>query len=240
MKMDSATRPVLGCEGLTIGFAATDSDHRGETILFQNLDFEAGPQTATLVEGESGTGKTSLLAVLTLLRRPLAGRVYLEGREISGASERFRDRVRLEKLGVVHQHHYLIEGLSVMENLLLPLLPTGQSLAGPRRRAQELLGRMGLGKLEGKPAGLLSGGERQRVAVARALMRKPAMVVADEPTAHLDDRWAKVVLDCLFEASAAGAALIVATHDQRVARDPRVDRRLAISGTSLEEVEAHA
>lgn len=167
-----------------------------------------------LVLGASGSGKTTLLAILAALLRPSAGRVEVAGTDLAGLSGPAADRFRGRRIGFVPQKLHLIGSLSVEENLTL-----AQYMAGvPRDRARvrEVLAAVGLdGRLAARAA-QLSHGQAQRVAVARAVVNRPQLVLADEPTSNLDDAHCALTLDLLeSQARACGATLVIATHDQR-------------------------
>ena len=178
------------------------------------LEVEAGGRL--LVLGPSGSGKTTLLHVIAGLVRPDAGAVQLGATELTALSEAERDRVRGQRVGIVFQRFHLVRWLTVAENVAL-----ARSLAGlppEPARVAETLGRLGLGHRLGARPPELSTGERQRVALARAVACGPDLVLADEPTASLDDaRTADVLALLTDEAERAGAALVVATHDRRIA-----------------------
>lgn len=178
------------------------------------LEVAAGARL--LVLGPSGSGKTTLLHVLAGLVRPDAGTVTLGATELTALSEAERDTARGQRIGIVFQQFHLVRWLTVAENVGL-----ARSLAGLRpepARLRETLGRLGLGDRLGARPAELSTGERQRVAIARAVACEPDLILADEPTASLDDARAADVLALLTdEAERAGAALVVATHDRRIA-----------------------
>ena len=168
-----------------------------------------------VLTGPSGSGKTTLLALLGGLDRPTGGRVVFAGRDLGACSEAERARTR-RRVGFVFQDFALLPGLPVWENVTYPLVPDGVGRPERRRRAAEALAGVGLaGRLTDDPAEL-SGGEQQRVAVARALIRQPEVVIADEPTASLDEASAGRVIDLLLAAHRAGATVVAGTHDPRL------------------------
>lgn len=184
------------------------------TLRVPSLDVPAGGRL--LVVGPSGSGKTTLLHILAGLLRPSEGRVTLAGHDLTALDESARDRVRGRHVGLVFQRHHLLGVLTVEENLRLALRLAGQAPDVDRLRAT--LGRLGLDGLEARRPHQLSLGQRQRVAIARAVLHRPDVLLADEPTASLDDAGAGAVRDLLLaEAEATGAALVVATHDHRIA-----------------------
>jgi putative ABC transport system ATP-binding protein len=167
------------------------------------------------VVGRSGSGKTTLLNVLAGVLVPTAGRVRLGDVELSALNEPDRDAFRGRSIGCVFQTFNLLDQLSALENLTLAQRFGGIAPGPARRRALELLAELGLGGREDARPSELSLGEQQRLAIARAVSKRPRLVLADEPTASLDDASARAVLDLLLS-SAAASTLVVATHDARV------------------------
>jgi ABC-type lipoprotein export system ATPase subunit len=167
------------------------------------------------IVGRSGSGKTTLLNVLAGVLAPSAGRVHLGEVELSTLNEPERDALRARSIGCVFQTFNLLEQLSALENLTLAQRFAGIRAEAARQRAGELLAELGLGGREGARPSELSLGEQQRLAIARAVSKRPSLVLADEPTASLDDDNARAALDLLLPSAASGT-LIVATHDSRV------------------------
>lgn len=191
-----------------------------------SLTFEAGRLTA--LRGPSGSGKTTLLSLIGLLTRPSEGRVRLDGRDVSGLPERFMTELRRQHMGFVFQSFHLIRGLTVLDNVLVPALPTGRPHALLRRRALELLDFLGLGDRAENPAQWLSGGEAQRTAIARALINDPPVVLADEPTANLDSDMSRQVLGILAKLRDQGRTVILSSHDPLVFELGIADRVVAM------------
>ncbi len=177
-----------------------------------------GGQITALV-GPSGSGKSTLLHMIGLLELPTKGRVRLMGRECSNLGDGARTAMRGQYIGFVYQFHRLLPEFSCLENVMLPLLLQGLSYADAATHAQKMLERVRLGhRLQHRPA-TLSGGEQQRTAVARALVRRPALIIADEPTGNLDAETADAVFALLLEtAREAGVAVLLATHDAKRAQ----------------------
>lgn len=182
---------------------------------FQFPDVSVNRQEELLLLGQSGTGKTTLLHLLSGLRSATEGSIKLAGHELVGASKTTLDRWRGEHVGIVYQTAHFVPSLSVLDNLTLPQYLNG--IRPDRARARALLERLNLSDKVGQKPGSLSVGEQQRVGIVRALMNAPDVVFADEPTSALDDRNAGEVMDLLREqVLETGAALIVVTHDQRL------------------------
>jgi putative ABC transport system ATP-binding protein len=180
-----------------------------------SLSFAAGSSAA--IVGPSGSGKSTLLGLIAGLDRPDGGRVLIEGRDLATLGERERSRLRAQRLGFVFQSYRLLPTLTALENVALAVELAGLDQAD--ERARTWLERVGLGDRAGHLPTRLSGGEQQRVAVARALVAGPALVLADEPTGNLDSRTGAAIADLLLGlAGTGGATLILVTHDESLAR----------------------
>ncbi len=196
------------------------------------LSLEAGQ--VTVLRGPSGSGKTSLLAVIGGMARPTSGRVFLGGRELTSLPERFLTEVRRRTFGFVFQQFHLVRGLTALENVMLPAYPLGVPRAALAEKAHGLLASLGVGHRAAARADWLSGGEAQRVAIARALVNDPSVIVADEPTAHLDSRLAAELMEILTGLKAAGKTLVVASHDPLVHQAGVVDRTVSFRDGKVE------
>ena len=183
----------------------------------RGVDLEVRHGEFVAVTGPSGCGKSTLLNVLGGLDRPTAGEIRLAGERLDDAGEARRAKLRRRELGFVFQFFNLIGNLTVADNVELPALLAGVPTREARRRAAELLGRLGLDDVARRVPGDLSGGQQQRVAIARALVNKPALLLADEPTGNLDTEAAREVMGVLRERHADGQAIVLVTHDLRVA-----------------------
>jgi putative ABC transport system ATP-binding protein len=186
-------------------------------LALRGIDLAVGEGELVAVMGPSGCGKSTLLNLLGGLDRPTAGTVAIEGARVDGLSEARWALLRRRRVGLVFQFFNLVPSLTVGENVELPLLLAGRSGAEARRRRSEVLGRLGLDERARSLPLELSGGEQQRVAIARALVNRPAVLLADEPTGNLDSASAGEVVRLLREANADGQAILLVTHDPRVA-----------------------
>ena len=172
--------------------------------------------------GPSGSGKTTLMDILGCLSRPSAGTYQFEGRGVDELDDRELAELRGGRIGFVFQTFNLLPRLTAVENVELPMLYRGVARGERRRRATELLARMGLENRASHRSGELSGGQRQRVAIARALANRPSLILADEPTGNLDTATGNSILDLIDELHRDGQTIVLVTHDQHVAE--RVER----------------
>jgi lipoprotein-releasing system ATP-binding protein len=201
----------------------------GVLEILTGVDFELALRDNLVILGPSGSGKSTLLHILGTLDEPTAGSVELQGTNPFGLAPSELARFRNRHIGFIFQEHHLLPQLSAIENVLMPILAERQVAAADVTRAQELLARVGLGHREIHLPGQLSGGERQRVAVARALICQPALLLADEPTGSLDQLNAESIGDLLLDVQAhSGAMLICVTHSDvlanRFQRQMRLER----------------
>jgi putative ABC transport system ATP-binding protein len=187
-----------------------------------NLAIEA--HRVTVLKGPSGSGKTTLLSLLGCMARPTAGRITLLGREITSLPERFLTEIRRKTFGFIFQQFNLIRGINVIENVMLPAYPLGERFAALRQRAVGLLEMFNLASKATNKVEWLSGGEAQRVAIARALVNNPAVIIADEPTAHLDTKLSGEFMEIIQDFQAAGKTILIASHDSIVFESGVVNR----------------
>src|SRR5918992_5691751 len=230
---------MLRAVGITKSFRAP-SDEVIPVLTGVDLTVAAG-ELAVIV-GASGSGKSTLLNVLGLLEDADAGEVFYDGRLVSGLSRSAKSRARGRFVGFVFQSFMLLPSLTALDNVLLAARYVGGVTAAHRRRALELLDRLGVAARRDHYPTQLSGGEQQRVAYCRAILNEPPLLLADEPTGNLDDANARVILDGLRERARAGGAVIVVSHRPDAARGATAvlglrDGRLRAEGTFLPEEE---
>ena len=219
----------------------TKSFNSGKPNQFTAVDsvtLTVHPREITVFKGPSGSGKTSLLTMIGCMARPSSGRIFLHGLEaavpfrldgaetveITSLPERFLNDIRRSTFGFIFQQFNLVKGISVLENVMLPAYPTGEGRPVFRARALELLEQFSITRLAGQRVELLSGGELQRVAIARALINNPSIIIADEPTAHLDSKLSQEFMTIAGRLKGEGKSVLIASHDPIVFDSPLVDR----------------
>jgi ABC-type lipoprotein export system ATPase subunit len=206
----------------------------GGTIVLKDATCRIARGEFVAVVGPSGSGKTTLLSILGLLDRPTSGSYRPAGSEIAALGDREIDQVRGRLLGFVFQNAYVVPAQRTIDNVTLGLRVRGVPRREREQRAMDVLARVGLSEARDKRAGMLSGGEKQRVAVARALVTAPEVILADEPTGALDSTATVTLIDLLREINTAGTTVVVVTHDPLVAeaadRVMRIDDGVLFEG----------
>ena len=228
--MTDAKHEVLSCRGVIRRF------EEGGSVLevLKGVDLAVGPAERLAILGASGSGKTTLLQIMGGLDDPNEGEVRVDGQAMHGGDEKAKGDLRNRYIGFVYQFHHLLPEFTAEENVAMPLLIRREPKAVALGKAQALLARVGLGeRLTHKP-GELSGGERQRAAVARALITRPQLVLADEPTGNLDAGNGEHVLSLMLELNRElQTSLVIVTHDHAIA--DRMDRVLVLEDGQLKE-----
>ena len=227
-----SAQPVLDVRNVSHGF----NDQSGHRLsVLESLDLRINPGDSVAIIGPSGAGKSTLLSLLAGLDIPESGEILFQGEAFSGLSEDQRAAVRRGRIGFVFQSFQLLQGLTAVENVMLPLELTGMSVAQAKQRAMKWLERVGLGARTHHRPRMLSGGEQQRVALARAFVNEPALLFADEPTGNLDRRTGESISELLFELNQeTGTTLILVTHDERLAG--RCQQILSLEDGTLNEI----
>lgn len=178
-----------------------------------DVSVDIGLREVTIIKGPSGSGKTTLLGILGCMARPTTGRIFLNEREITSLPERFLTGIRLKTFGFIFQQFNLIKGISALDNVMVPAFPTGEKYASLKKRALETLELFNMGHKADAKTEWLSGGEAQRVAIARALINRPTIIIADEPTAHLDTRLSHEFMEIMRTLKLEGKTIVLASHD---------------------------
>jgi putative ABC transport system ATP-binding protein len=195
-----------------------------EFVAIDGINLTIAFREVTVLKGPSGSGKTTLLSLLGCMTRPTSGRITLQDKEITSLPERFLTEIRRETFGIVFQQFNLIKGLTSLENVMIPAYPKGEQLAVLKRRALALLDMLNLASKAQEKVERLSGGEMQRTTIARALINNPAILIADEPTAHLDSHLSREFMGIMSQFKAEGKTIILASHDPIAYESPIIDR----------------
>jgi len=226
--------------GVTEGIGATaltrtyrDGGREVSALCDVTLSIPAGQ--LWIVRGPSGSGKTTLLGLLGGVIAPSSGQVRVGGEEVTHLRDRHRARLRRDKIGLTFQRAALVEGMTLLENVLLPFVPDGGATRSQRERAEALLERFGLETMAHRRVERVSGGEQQRAAIVRALVREPEVLLLDEPTAHVDAGTSRWILDLLAGLRGTGRTILVATHDPELERHEGVDRVIELHYGTLSD-----
>jgi putative ABC transport system ATP-binding protein len=208
-----------------------------EVWAVKGISLRINKNEAVVLKGPSGSGKTSLLSLIGCMSRPTSGRILISGRDVAKLPERSLTEIRRRTFGFVFQQFNLLKGITVRENIMLPLYPTGLSLTEIKARAEKVMESMRLSKRADFNVEHLSGGEQQRVAIARALINDPEIILADEPTAHLDTKLSEEFLRIIEEIKRSGKTVIIATHDPLVYDSSVVDRVIELRDGMIKETQ---
>ena len=195
-----------------------------EFVAVDGINLTINFQETTALTGPSGSGKTTLLSILGCMARPTSGRITLRDKEMTSLPERFLTEIRRETFGIIFQQFNLIKGLSPLENVMIPAYPKGEKYALLYKRAMGLLDMLNLADKAASKVEWLSGGEAQRTAIARALINDPSIIIADEPTAHLDTRLSAEFMEIMRRLKKDGKTIIIASHDPMVYESDVIDR----------------
>lgn len=210
--MEEPLAPLIELRGVTRSFLS-----HGQTVpVLESIDLHVPPRASICLRGASGSGKSTLLSILALIDGAYQGTYTFDGKDVREMSDATRSMIRLVRIGVAFQDLYLVESLTVLENVEVPLVAAGASRAHARDRAQELLEKAGIAHRAEQAPRVLSGGERRRAAFVRALANRPRLLLLDEPTAELDAESAEAILNLIRLQQAEGASVVVATHDPRL------------------------
>lgn len=208
----------------------------GSLEVLKGIDLEIRQGEVVSIVGQSGAGKTTLLQILgTLIDADAPSSLYIQGREVVGLGERARAELRCRSIGFVFQSHQLLPEFTALENVMIPALIAGKSRAEAKQRAQELLSMLGLTQRVGHKPSQMSGGECQRVAVARAMMNNPAVILADEPSGSLDTHNKELLHQLFFDLrDQLGQTFVIVTHDTELAE--RADRMICLRDGMVERI----
>lgn len=221
------TRPVLQIIDVVKEYRSNPPVRALAGVSFEVLSGEL-----VAVVGPSGSGKSTLLHVMGTLDRPTSGEVIVAGPQVSELSDRKLSSLRSRHIGFVFQQYFLLSGYTALANVADGLLYTGMALAERRERAEVALDRVGMSHRLGHVASELSGGEKQRAAIARALVGRPAIVLADEPTGNLDTKTSDSIVELLEELNSEGSTIVVITHNLEIAR--RIPRSIGLRDGLIE------
>lgn len=195
-----------------------------EFVAIEGINLAIDSRKVTVFKGPSGSGKTTLLSLVGCMARPTSGRIMLFDREITSLPERFLTEIRSTTFGFIFQQFNLIKGITALENVMVPAYPRGEGHSSLKKRAMSLLELFDLSSKGSSKVEWLSGGEAQRVTIARALVNNPSVVIADEPTAHLDTKLSKEFMDIIKKLKEEGKTVLIASHDPIVHESETVDR----------------
>ena len=236
MMTENRTNSCLNLVCQNVSLFRRRADGSEKTIL-KHVDATLNAGEGAMISGKTGAGKSTLLHLLAGLLRPSQGQIIANGQPVSRWNTVHRDLWR-RQVGIVFQHPHLINEFTVLENVLLPMIPRGTSITRLRKLAWEALDTFGISHLAKQNVRSLSGGEQQRVSIARAIISRPAILIADEPTAHQDDEGAALIIEKFTEWKLPHTIMIVAAHDPRWAQYGKfADRHFLLEDGRLKELQ---
>jgi putative ABC transport system ATP-binding protein len=206
-----------------------------EFTAISGINLQIASNRMTVFRGPSGSGKTTLLSLIGCMARPTSGRIHLMEKEITSLPERFLTEIRRKTFGFIFQQFNLIKGITVLENVMLPAYPTGEGYSSLKKRAMNLLNIVDISRKAHDRVEWLSGGEAQRVTIARALVNNPSVVIADEPTSHLDTKLSGELMDMMRRLKEDGRTVLIASHDPVVYESDSVDRVIRVADGTIED-----
>ncbi len=199
-----------------------------EVNALDEISLSITSQSMTCLQGASGSGKSTLLSIIGCIIPPTSGRAAIAGKQLTRLPDRFRTIHRRETIGFIFQRFNILPRLNVLDNICLPLQPLGIKPKEQKKRARVLMQTLGIDHRENFPADQISGGELQRVAIARALINDPPIILADEPTAHLDTKLSGEFMEIMARLRVNGKTIIITSHDPLVADHSAIDQTIAI------------
>ncbi|MGD9898345.1 MAG: ABC transporter ATP-binding protein [Calditrichaceae bacterium] len=214
-----------------------NKDKVNEVDAVRGVDMNIKKGEVIVLKGPSGSGKTTLMAVLGCMAKPTSGEVIILGNRVSKWTEKFLTLFRRQHIGFIFQNFNLISGLTAAQNIIIPMIPSGPDISGLNRRTMEIAESLNISHRLNFKIDTLSGGEAQRVAIARALITDPEIIMADEPTAHLDTKLSGQIMDIFRDLKKQGKTQIIATHDPLVYESDLIDRIICMRDGYLVEEE---
>ena len=199
-----------------------------EFVAIHGISLSINPHQVTVLKGPSGSGKTTLLSMIGCMSRPTSGRIKLSNQEITSLPERFLTGIRQKTFGFIFQQFNLIKGITALENAILPAYPSGEKQASVKRRALHLFDLFNISEKTASKVEWLSGGEAQRVTIVRALINNPSVIIADEPTAHLDTKLSQEFMEIVGRLKEDQKTVLIASHDPLVCESKVVDRLINV------------
>lgn len=205
-----------------------------EFVAVHEVNVSIDLKSVTVLKGPSGSGKTTLLSIIGCMARPTSGRIKLLDREITSLPERFLTEIRRKTFGFIFQQFNLIKGVTALENAMLPAYPLGERHTSLKKRAMDLFDLFNIAPKAHSKVEWLSGGETQRVTIVRALINNPSIIIADEPTAHLDTKLSQEFMEIVGRFKTDQKTVLIASHDPTVYESLVVDRVINLRDGRIE------